>query len=355
MTTIHASGSTQRIGVLASAATGLVDFIQSSGGDADRILGRIGMNPECLNRPTMALDLGEYCAVFEEAAKQIGNDNFGLRYGRQFKPDALGFLGYVGMSSATLGDALRNVARAFPWHQQGSLLQLRVTEESCSLEYQVLHGSIMHKRQDAELSLGMFANLMRHSLGLRWAPDSVLFQHAQPEAWYEHCKAFDAPVYFNQPTNALVFKPALLSQQMPARDARLLALMLDNMSTLTTATSLSLDPGQEVLDGVRTQIRQELGLGEPTLEHVAHVMRLPSWTLQRRLSDAGLNFSTLVEQTRRELAQHYLGQSGLPLSEVALQLGYSELSAFSRAFRRWHGVSPRQWRQGHATRLRTVD
>ncbi|RVU51031.1 AraC family transcriptional regulator [Pseudomonas syringae pv. syringae] len=331
------------VGVLSSAATGLVDFIHRKGGDSDRILGRAGLDPEHLQHPTWSLNLGQYCAVFEEAAKQTQDDNFGLRYGSQFKPDGLGMLGYVGMCSETLGDALRNVVKMFPIHQQGSLLRLEEMGEWCRLDYQVQYGAIFHKRQDAELSLGMFTNLMRHALGQKWAPERVYFEHPQPQAWHEHCKLFDAPVFFDQPLNSLLFRRSLLDQAMPGRDSRLLTIVMESMSLLVRPTSDSSDANGIVHD-VQAQIRIQLADGEPNLERVSEQLQIGSWTLQRRLGDSGLTFSQLVDKVRRELAQHYLSQANMPISELALLLGYSEASAFSRAFRRWYGVSPRQWR-----------
>jgi AraC-like DNA-binding protein len=339
--------------VLTAAATGLVEFIQREGGDVDRILGCAGIDPEQLLCPTLSLDLHRYCKVFEEAAAQTGDDNFGLRYGHQFKPDALGLLGYVGMSSATVGAALRNVTQAFPCHQQGSLLQFIEEGEICRLDYQVQHGSIVRKRQDAELSLGMFLNLMRHALGNCWAPEYVNFEHPRPLSWHEHRKAFDAPVFFGQPINSLVFRRGVLERPMPARDGRLLALLLDNMRALARSQSGEVERWG-IVDEAKAQIQRRLPQGEPSLEQVAEALRVPAWTLQRRLGEQGLNYSALVEHLRRELAAYYLEQPGLPLSDVALMLGYSELSAFSRAFRRWFGSSPRQWRQSAAARPATA-
>ena len=80
------------------------------------------------------------------------------------------------------------------------------------------------------------------------------------------------------------------------------------------------------------------------LEAVAAALQLSDWTLQRKLREHGLSFSQLVEQTRQQLALRYLRQGSLSISELAPLLGYSETSAFSRAFKRWLGVSPRQWR-----------
>ncbi|NBF03064.1 helix-turn-helix domain-containing protein [Pseudomonas sp. Fl5BN2] len=334
-----------QFGILASAATGLTDFIQQQGGNPERILGMAGIDPEQLLHPTLSLDLNQYCSVFEEAARQTGNHNFGLRYGQQFRPDSLGLLGYVGMCSATLGEGLRNVVRTFPVHQQGSLLRLVEDGEWCQLDYQVQYGAILRKRQDAELSMGMFTNLMRHALGQNWAPERVHFEHPQPEAWHEHCKVFDAPVLFGQPCNALVFRRSVLNRPMPGHDPKLLAVLLESMQKLSVAGGGQARPG--IVAEVRAQVRDLLSDGYPSLEQVAEHLRIPSWTIQRRLSESGLTFSTLVDTVRQELAIYYLQQSTLPISELALSLGYSEISAFSRAFRRWYDVSPIQWRQAH--------
>ncbi|MQA54523.1 helix-turn-helix domain-containing protein [Pseudomonas sp. MC042] len=315
------------------------------GGNPERILGMTGIDPEQLLHPTLSLDLNQYCSVFEEAARQTGNHNFGLRYGQQFRPDSLGLLGYVGMCSATLGEGLRNVARAFPAHQQGSLLRLVEDGELCRFDYQVQYGAILRKRQDAELSLGMFANLIRHALGQNWAPERVHFEHPQPEAWHEHCKVFDAPVLFGQPCNALVFRRSVLQRPMPGHDPKLLAILLESLHKLAVAGGDQARP--DMVAEVRAQVRDLLGEGYPCLEQVAHNLRMPSWTIQRRLGESGLTFSSLVDTVRQELALYYLQQSTLPISELALALGYSEISAFSRAFRRWYGVSPIQWRQAH--------
>ncbi|ADP11744.1 Ornithine utilization regulator [Erwinia sp. Ejp617] len=102
---------------------------------------------------------------------------------------------------------------------------------------------------------------------------------------------------------------------------------------------------QNIVDLARVQVHQSLLQGEPLLEEVVEKMGLSSWSLQRRLREEGLSFTTLVDNVRCEVAKHDLQQHQLPISEMALLLGYSEVSAFSRAFRRWFGISPRQWRR----------
>jgi len=333
------------VGILASAACGLPEFIQRQGGDADRILGKCRLDPEQLAHPTLTLNLKQYCEVFEEAAWQTQNNNFGLHFGRQFQPQFLGLIGYIGICSDTVGDALRNVCANFALHQQASLLWLSCQGEMCRLEYRVQHSSIPYKRQDAESSLGMFANLIRTAFGTHWAPERVEFEHPKPEAWQEHCRVFDAPVLFARGSNALVFRSQVLHQTMPGRDARLLALMLESIHRLGASQQPEGQAG--ITADVKASIRQHLADGAPNIHTISDHLRLPVWSIQRRLAEQGLTFSCLLDQMRQELATWYLRQTSMSLSELALVLGYSEISAFSRAFRRWFGLSPKQWRQAH--------
>ncbi|PVZ19518.1 MULTISPECIES: AraC family transcriptional regulator [unclassified Pseudomonas] len=334
------SGTGTHQGVLAAAASGLEGFITQHGGDLDRVFGHAGIDPEQLRSPTLSLNLANYCQVMEEAARQTGCDNFGLHYGQQFQPQALGLLGYIGLCSGTLEEALVNFTQAFPLHQHNTLIELVDQGESYRFDYQVRQPGIGARRQDAELTLGMAANLMRHVLGPRWAPREVHFEHCRPADWQAHRELFDAPVHFGQACNSLVIaKHDLAGRMMPGRDPVLLMLVKDSLRQLS-----GLAGSPDLLAQAGDAVRHALHLGEPSLERVACQLQLGEATLQRRLREHGLCFSQLVEQVRRDLALRHLREQSLSISELAPLLGYSETSAFSRAFRRWFGVSPRQWR-----------
>ena len=135
----------------------------------------------------------------EQAAADTCNGNFGLRYGQQYEPGQLGLLGYVALASPTVGAAFENISGLFHHHQQRSILRVVRQPELSRIEYQILDRSIAARRQDAELSLGMFFNILRHALGSRWSPEAVLFEHARPESWPEHERSFGAPALFAQP------------------------------------------------------------------------------------------------------------------------------------------------------------
>lgn len=328
-------------GVLASAATGIVPFIARHGGDVDGIFGNCRVTPDMAGSPTLKLKLSAFVELFEESARQTRNGNFGLWFGNQFRPRDLGMWGYAAVSAPTLGSALENLVGLFRYHQESSAMRLASGSDGLArLEYQITAPAIVERRQDAELSLGMFLNFFREACGSAWAPEEVHFEHPRPEGAKEHEAAFSAPVYFSQPTNALLFRPDILRRPMPASDLKLLAIMQ------TCLEQLGSDGAGEdmLLDRVRATVRMKLPQGCPTLEDIADALHVPVTAVCRDLHDAGVSYKDLVEGVRRDLAVSYMRQRRLPFSEMAMLLGYSELSAFSRAFRRWTGASPREYR-----------
>lgn len=327
-------------GVLSAAASGLDGFIVEHGGDLDRIFGHAGIDPEQLLHPTLSLPLPNYCRVLEEAARQTHCDNFGLRYGQQFQPQALGLLGYIGLCSATLEQALINFAEAFPFHQHSTLIQLVDQGECYRFNYQVRHGAINQRRQDAELTMGMATNLVRNVLGQDWAPREVTFEHAKPQDWQEHREHFGTDVHFAQDCNSLLIpKRDVIAKAMPGRDPMLLMLIKDAIRQLGESNNEA-----SLLDQASQAILAILPLGEPSLEHVAQALELSDWALQRKLRDQGLSFTQLLDQVRQTSAMAHLKQQNISITQLASLLGYSETSAFSRAFKRWFGLSPKQWR-----------
>ena len=334
--------------VLAPAATGAAEFFSHNGGDPDRVFGETGIDPDLTPDPTLDLGLINYCRLFEQAAKWTQNDNIGLWFGQQFKPRQLGMLGYVAINSPTLNSGLRNLVDMFPYHQQATLMRLADADDDglLKLEYQINDGRIVAQRQDAELSLGMFFNIFRHCLGCDWAPEEIHFEHPTPECPKEHERAFNAPVYFSQPTNAIVFKREALDAPMPGHDLRLLGILLSCLEQLGSGSIVE----PTITDRVRGLLRSKLADGYQTLDEIADELQLPVWTVQRRLSEDGMTYKDLVEATRRDLAFMYLRQAHIPISEIAFQLGYSELSAFSRAFHRWTGAAPMAWRRQSLSR-----
>lgn len=327
-------------GVLAAAADGLPEQIVRDGGDPEAVLASSGVDIRLLGNMRATIDLDCYVQAIECAATSTGNDNFGLHYGQGFRPERLGLIGMVALASPDLGTALANLARFFPYHQQKTQTAFYERGGVCRLEYRIASRAIVKRRQDAELTLGMFANIARSCVGSRWAPEEVHCEHPKPEAWGDHERQFNAPVYFSQETNAILFRRTEMSERMPGANPARLAELIGEIASLTGNP-----PAITVTEKVCNEIRAHLADEAYGIEQIARNLQTQRWKLQRALDREGTNFIQLVDQVRRQLSLVYLRCWHLSLTEIALLLGYSELSAFTRSFSRWHSISPSAWRR----------
>lgn len=322
-----------------AAASGVVGLISQCGGDAGRILHAARLNPRDIEQPGSSLDLANYCSLFEQAARQTGVGSFGLRFGMQYRAEQMGAFGALVLNSPTLGQALRNLCAYFPALQEHSTLALRQEAGLVALEYQIADGRITHRRQDAELSIGIFSTIFRRALGSAWAPEEVHFEHLRGAATGEAAALLGAPVYYAAPRNALLFRPEALEAPMPgAAPQRLGGLRAELHGRLAAAQPA------DFTGRVVSAIRGGFAAGDASIASIAASLGFSRAGLYRRLAAEGVDFSALTQRVRRELAEMYVAQPGIAFTEVALLLGYSELSAFSRAFTRWTGLSPARYR-----------
>ncbi len=327
---------TDQARVSSVAASGLVPFLASLGADAEPVLGPAGIDAGRLDRMgDEGLLLAAYVEMMERAAQTARRDDFGLRYGAQFSPERHGLVGDIMLNAPSLGTALRQFASLFPLHQEASEVRLAAEGGLLRLEYRILDWRIFARRQDAELSLAMFQNLLRRVYDGRLALEEVHFEHPPPAAQRVHAEVFQAPVFFGQRTNALLFRPGDLHRAPPGAEAA-------RFARLAAEAFLRRFPlGRVPLAArVRAEIRSRLPEGAPPLEEVAEALGLARWTLQRRLNEMGLTYAGAVQDVRRSLAEAYLRWPHLSLSSIAQLLGYAELSPFSRACKRWFGASP---------------
>jgi len=327
--------------VLASAATGVADMIELNHGDVDSIFGSTALSVEDLGSPIREISLQQFCQLFTEAARQTGNDNFGLHFGAQFEPKKLGAIGYAAISSPTLSAALRNMETYFPAHQEQSSFSLIQDGDILWLSYRIYDPRISDRRQDAELSMGMFLNVFRSALGKDWSPLEIRFEHPAPQFDSEHENVFGAPVLFGRRTNAMAFRRSDLDARMPDQDPYLFSII---EPFLRSRCELHDNP-ETFASIVRNQVKLNLSTTPPSLSQIARLFGISECRFQNELNAHGLSFQDLVRAARQELSLHYIKDSDMPLTEVALLLGYSELSAFSRAFRNWTGMSPQRYRR----------
>ncbi len=321
--------------VLAAAATGIETYINASGGDPEIVLNRVGLRPDDLAEPTRSVSLESYCTMLETAAAETRNPQFGLAYGAQFTPEMFGLIGFIALASTTAAAAFQNLAELFSHHQSGTETRFGRSGNLARLEYRIIDPLISNRPQDAEFTIAAFINIVQRCLGSGWSCVRVDFEHAASEAGIACSRLLDSEVLFGQRTNALVIRSSTLDVPMASGSPQLLDVLVSSLKAVACPIACA-DP----IMLARSEIRRRLASGTVSLSGIADSLGMPTWTLQRRLKEGSLTFSALVDDVRKELAASYLRQPSVALSEIALLLGYSEASAFSRAYRMWHGRPP---------------
>lgn len=307
-------------------------------------LERAGLGLDVLDHPEQQIPLSNYVHLLEIAAAEL-DPALGLKLGQGLyndKPNVtmLGGFGYAVRAAADVRALLEFAVRYLVVHAQANELSWQVAGEHLEIRYRISDPSITLRQQDAEYAFAALYTRLREVTADKFAALRVDFAHERPADTSEHEKAFACPVRFDQPDNLMVWPLAMLDEPLVTADPRLFQ---------------ALQPGLEEARRQRladTDLTARLGLAIEaclgtgiSLDEIASQLCMSKRTLQRRLQDLGLEFNDLVEEIRQALAIDLVRRSSLNLTEIATRLGYNESSSFTRAFRRWTGLSPREFRQ----------
>lgn len=322
---------------------GLLDYLERQGLPVDKLLVQLKLSPQTLSQRDQRIDAQLYVQLLELGVSTSGDDCLGLHVGESVRPGYYGVLGYLIMSCATLADALHRQARYATL--VGNLGHVDLADEPprAGVEAQVAHSwqpLLQPSRQLSEETLAGWMTFGHWISGLQIPPTEVRFQHRAPADTREHQRIFRCPVLFEQADNALVFPKRLLSTPLSQADVQVRSMFDAYADRLLT----EIKQGNSVLDQARLLLVEQLPQGTPELAQIAEQMAMSPRTLQRRLNDAGLSFNQLLEQTRKHLVLQYLADPALELGEIAYLVGFSEAGSLARAFRRWTGQSPHEYR-----------
>ncbi|AYC34797.1 AraC family transcriptional regulator [Pseudomonas cavernae] len=324
---------------------GLVDYLQRQGIAPATLLAEAQLSPAILGQRDQRIAASTYLKLLGLGVSLTGDEQLGLHLGEAVRPGYYGVLGYLLMSCATLGDALHRQARYAAL--VGNLGRVDLADEPprAGQEAQVAHSwqplLALQQRQTSEETLAGWVTFGHWISGLDEPPTEVRFQHAAPADTSEHRRLFRCPVLFGQADNALVFPKRLLAAPLGQADA----LVRGPLDAYAERLLRELRQGHSVLDRARLPLARQLAEQGPDLERLAQQLQLSPRTLQRRLREAGLSFSQLVDETRQLLVLHYLRDPALELADIAFFVGFSEPGSLARAFKRWTGQSPAEYRR----------
>lgn len=270
-------------------------------------------------------------ALWQQAAALSGDAFFGVHAAEGAPHGIFDITEYAAVSSATLGDALAQLCRYQRLVTEVATYELNGTV--LSLRYRLGRNLAPPSRHASEFLLGCVVQKARTATGVAVRPSAVCFRHADGPELSEHQRFFAAPLRFGEDSDALHFEPTTLALPLVRADPGLRA-VLDRH-----AAQLLSELPQEVLWSARITpwMIAHLRHGEATLAACAREFGLHVRTLQRQLQNEGETFELLLDRTRRTEAVRLLHNNRLPIAEISFRLGFSEPSAFHRAFKRWTG------------------
>ena len=297
------------------------------------------MNPELMKRPGGRYRLDSIDNLWRKASKIIDDPCFGLKAAEFWHPSNFGALGYAMLASNTLRTALERVDRYHRFLSDERFIKLNETEEGLTYTLIFSHEKLdIPARSDAILAVTMSMCRMNYIEDL--APVSVTFTHSKPSCSAKFYEYFRSPVVFEAPANSLSLPIEAVDKSLPGSNPQLAE--LNDQVMIEYLAQLDHD---RIAEKVKAVIIDQLPSGNVTDENVAQALYMSSRNLQRQLQSAGTTFNSLLNEIRQDLAQKYLKDQNISMTEIAFLLGFSESSAFSRAFKRWIGVTPTQYRK----------
>lgn len=311
------------------------------GVDPDIALKAIQMDPAILNDPDARIPMDREAALWQVLTRYSGDSCFGLHAALTLEAGEFDVLDYAVRTSGTLRQALENVRRYNRLLHDVAEFNLTDDGKTAQFEHYFRNDPKGANWQAADFTLASVYVVGEGLSREHWVPNRVCFQHDEPAEILPYKNIFPCALEFNCDRNCLEFDSAVLEYPVVEGDPALNTVLVRHANELMS----KLPAFGDVVDQVRTELATCLRQGEPTIEQIAERMHTTPRTLQRRLRGAGTTYKALVDAMRKGLADRYLRESQLSVSEIAYLLGYSEPSAFHRAFRRWYKKSPADFRR----------
>ena len=321
-------------------------LLAEAGADADETARAAGLDPRRLDDRTSTISFAEMGHYLVECIRASRDETFALRVGLAGGPSALTALGYLAQHSPDVRTSLETL-RTYV-HQFSGAVSISQRRGVTSLEYSFLLPGIDGAGLIAEAGVGVALSILRQLCGPAWTPIEVRLTRGLPDRPSRWRQCVQAPVYFGAERNIVSFSAKWLDQRVERADPELRKILHDRVAELDA------EYGEDFSLRVSSIIRSSLLAGDASPAHVASRLAISPRTLRRRLATYDTNFESLLDKTRLDVACHLLTNSFASMTQIADLLGYAHSSALSRAFRRWTGTSPQDWRTERAARSAPV-
>lgn len=322
----------------------ILQFAARYGVDAEALCATVGLDSALLQMPDQQIPGTLHHAVWQQAVKQTGDENLGLHLGEAFNLAAFGIVGYVLINCQTLGEVLEKLSRYTRLFSQGAQIHVSVSEGmvlcDCTVVQDLKNYLLEEPRYAIESTFVSLRTATQGLTGKRLRLSGAWFQYPSPANPSEYDRIFQTELRFSMPTNRLIFDANCLSWAILSKNPNLLPLFENHAEAMLNQMNQVDRYTQQVVQAILQQLKGEL----PTIDAIAHQLTISVRQLQRELQIEGTSFQQLLDETRQELALRHLKNPATPIHDIAFLLGFSEPSAFHRAFKRWTGKTPRSYR-----------
>lgn len=310
------------------------------------LLTKAGLTEREVQDPSVRIKVRQQIEFLALVANTVDDPLLGVHLAQTCELRELGLLYYVAASSKTLGDALRRTARYTSVVNEG--LSLRYVEgRDIRMMFQSVGVPRHIDRHQIECCMTALLRLCRQLTGRDLMPRLVELTHRRNEDTSELSAFFGSQVQFGAPADRATFDAGFKDLPVASADSYLNELLIDYGEEALARRAASRGSFRAQVENAMVPL---LPHGTARVGEIARILGVSERSLARRLATEGATFSDVREGLRRDLAREYLADQGLSISQVAWLLGYHEISAFTHAFKRWTGITPREARAAQGVR-----
>lgn len=318
----------------------IVAAARRGGGNEATLLAAAGID-SLPSDPLVRIPLDAVVRLWRAAIDTTGDCAFGLRMGQAIEPTSFDVVAYTLVSSNSLREAIVRLQRFQKLISDGGRVQLAERDGLAWLLYQPVEADLPFSPQQVEAALACAVTLIRWIMGPGFAPLRICMAHAAIAPLSVYRDILGCEPEFRSRFNGIGLPPALLDALLPARNPELCH--LHEQMARRQLSALKHSPN--IKQRVAAVLQQLLTRGMAHKQQVASLIGMSPRTMQQRLAEENSNFAALLDEVRHTLALKYIADPVLSLGQIAELLHFSDASAFYRAFRRWTGRAPGEYRR----------
>jgi AraC-like DNA-binding protein len=316
-------------------------YLNSLKVDIDAFLRSLDIEPESVKSPDEYISIETYLRIQDSAADYVNDTYFGLHMGEFAEAGSWSILGYMMMNCKTLGEAFEKSGKYS--RIIGNMIEGKANVRFKKVKITLFtppHAPKM-SRHCYEATLSSSVRMMRLLSGVQINPLEVTFIYPEPESTVEYDRIFCCPVKFGQKENSMTLDWSV--GNIPIRMAN--SALLEHFEKYAQDFLAEMERNDEHTRAVTKIILSQLDDEDLSIQKVAKEMAVSVRTLQNHLEAEGVVFSDLLKDVREKLAKKYLHEN-YTVEQITYLLGFSEPSVFRKAFKKWSGVTPREYREG---------